>query len=122
MKKKVSAKILCHAEGVGPPTSDMVRRRADEIARINGRAEHNEEDWKQAYLELHGHHAGLDDEENETVFTGQEMAYDSGHHIENVGPEDSENIVEELIIEGMEEAVHEQMLQASSFEEEEFQT
>ena len=35
---------------------------------------------------------------------------DFGHHVENVGLEDADNVVEELIAEGMDEAVHEQML------------
>jgi len=114
MNNKVSAKILCHAEGVGPPTSDMVRQRAEEIARIDGRQEHNQEDWKQAFFELHGHPHSSDNQENEMVFSGQDMvAYDSGHHTENVGSEGTDNIAEELIIEGMEEAIHDQMLEAS---------
>ena len=37
---------------------------------------------------------------------------DLGHHVENVGLEDADNVVEELIAEGMDEAVHEQMLAA----------
>ena len=33
-----------------------------------------------------------------------------GRHVENMGVEDQDNMVEELIAEGMDEAVHEQML------------
>ena len=114
---KPSAKILSHAEGVGPPTSDMVRQRAEEIARINGREEHNEEDWREAYFEVHGHHP-VDDQE--LLFSGHDMlAYDYGHHTENIQPDDSESISEELISEGMEEAIHERMLEASMSEEKE---
>ena len=114
MNKKVSAKILCHAEGLGTPTSDMVRQRAEEIAQIDGRKDYNQEEWKQAYFELHGHHQGDDNQENEMVFSGHDMvAYDPGHRVENLGPEVPENIGEELIIEGMEEAIHDQMLEAS---------
>ena len=35
-----------------------------------------------------------------------------GRHVENVGLEDQVSVVEELIAEGMDEAVHEQMLAA----------
>jgi len=39
-------------------------------------------------------------------------ATDSGHHTENMrGGED--NVIEELVAEGMDEAVHDQMLEAS---------
>ena len=33
-----------------------------------------------------------------------------GHHVENMSVEDQDNMAEELIAEGMDEAVHEQML------------
>jgi len=122
MNKKVSAKILCHAEGVGAPTPEMVRHRAREIARIDGRKGYSEEDWRHAYFELHGHHLDDNNQENEMLFSGQDMvAYDPGHRIENVGFDNSDNLGEELITEGMEEAIHDQMLEASldSGEEEE---
>ena len=111
---KPSAKILCHSEGVGPPNSEMVRQRAQEIALINGRAGHNEEDWKQAMFELHGHPtSNSEDQENETTFSSRDMlAYDSGHHTENATPESSDNLAEELVGEGLDEAFHDQMLQA----------
>ena len=37
-------------------------------------------------------------------------------HVENVGPDDQDSMVEELVAEGMDEAVHEQMLAARSEE------
>ena len=48
------AKIVVHADGLGVPSPDMVRQRAVEMARIDGRTEHNEQDWQRAKLELHG--------------------------------------------------------------------
>jgi hypothetical protein len=117
---KPFAKIICHSEGLGTPNSDLVRRRAEELARIDGRKEYNEEDWRQAVFELHGHNAGnSEDQENEMVFSGHDMlVYDPGHRVEHsqVGPD---NVGEELVSEGIEEAVHEQMLQASQSAEEE---
>jgi hypothetical protein len=111
-----SAKIIQHAAGLGAPTASQVRRRALELALIAGRSEFNNEDWRQAKRELHGGHeqSGSNDEvEMSAMVSEHDMVMaDVGHHIENVGMEDAENMVEELIAEGMDEAVHEQMLAA----------
>ncbi len=102
------------------PNAEMVRQRALELARIDGRMEHNETDWKRARQELHGgHEARWDEEEDrmpESISERDMTATDSGHHVENlVGGDD--NVLEELVAEGMDEAVHEQMLEASRLEE-----
>lgn len=114
--KPTPAKIIHHSEGMGAPTADMVRKRAQELARINGREEYNEEDWREAKRELHGGHQTNDtngDMDMVTAVSEHDMVVCSmGHHVENVGPEDQDSMVEELIAEGMDEAVHEQMLAA----------
>ncbi|MEA3212815.1 MAG: hypothetical protein QOE70_5872 [Chthoniobacter sp.] len=123
-----SAKIIQHAEGMGAPNSDLVRRRAREIAMIDGRAEFNEEDWREAKRELHGGHDLNDtngDMEMAAMVSEHDMVIGSvGHHSQNMMPDDNDNVLEELIAEGMDEAVHEQMLaarqeQAAESEEEE---
>jgi hypothetical protein len=118
--RPTSAKIIQHAEGLGTPTSDTVRKRAAEIATINGRTEFSEEDWRSAKRELHGGHELSDtngDLEMSAMVSEHDMVVGSmGHHAENMRPEDNENVLEELIAEGMDEAVHEQML-ASRHEE-----
>jgi hypothetical protein len=116
------AKIVVHANGLGVPTPEMVRQRAYELARIAGRTEYNEQDWHQAKQELHGgHEYSWDDEEDrmpQSISERDMTATDSGHHIENLrGGED--NVLEELVNEGMDEAVHDQMLEASKLEERE---
>lgn len=116
------AKILVHAQGMGVPTPEMVRQRALELARIDGRSEYNEQDWQQAKQELHGgHEYSWDDEEDrmeQSVSERDMVATDKGHHIENLrGGED--NVLEELVAEGMDEAVHDRMLEASRLEERE---
>src|SRR5277367_3394325 len=116
------AKILVHANGLGVPSPDLVRQRALELAQIDGRSEYNEQDWQQAKQELHGgHEYSWDDEEDRMPqsVSGRDMtATDMGHHIENLrGGED--NVLEELVNEGMDEAVHDQMLQASKLEDRE---
>ena len=119
--KPTPAKIIHHSEGLGTPTADMVRKRAQELARINGREEFNDEDWREAKRELHGGHQTNDTNGNmdmATAVSEHDMVVCSmGHHVENVGLDDQDSMVEELIAEGMDEAVHEQMLAARGEEE-----
>ena len=110
------AKIVVHANGMGVPSPEMVRQRALELARIDGRTEFNEQDWQRAKQELHGGHQNSWDDEEDRMpesISGRDMtATDTGHHIENLrGGED--NMAEELVAEGMDEAVHDQMLEAT---------
>jgi hypothetical protein len=111
-----SAKIMQHASGLGAPTPDQVRQRALELALIAGHDEITDADWRDAKRELHGGHGSpnADDEtEMSSLVSERDMVVtDLGHHVENMGMEDTENVVEELIAEGMDEAVHEQMLAA----------
>ena len=110
-----------HSEGLGAPNSDQVRRRAMELALIAGRAEFTDEDWREAKRELHGGHGhSLSEDEAEmvTLISERDMVVtDLCHHVENIGMEDADNVVEELIAEGIDEAVHEQMLAACRNEE-----
>jgi hypothetical protein len=112
--KPTTAKIIHHSEGLGAPTADTVRQRARELARINGHEEFNDDDWREAKRELHGGHEPNDtngDMDMTAAVSEHDMvACSMGRHVENVGLEDRENVVEELIAEGMDEAVHEQML------------
>lgn len=119
-KRVLPAKIANHADGMGVPNTDLVRQRAKEIARINGRGIYNEADWEQAKLELHGSALphGEDGEEMIESFSERDMIPGSlGHHTENSALEDAGNIVEELVSEGLDEAVHDQMLEASKLED-----
>jgi hypothetical protein len=108
------AKILQHSEGLGTPTADTVRKRAQELAVINGHATFSEEDWREAKRELHGGHESNDTNgEMDMVALVSEhdmVAGSVGHHVQNVGMEDQNTVGEELIAEGMDEAEHEQML------------
>ncbi len=107
------------------PCADTVRQRALELARIDGRDEHNERDWLEAKRELHGGHETNDtngEMDISEVISGHDMVASSlGHHVANVGLDDQENMAEELIAEGMDEAVHEQMLAAREEEDEDEQ-
>lgn len=121
--KPTPAKIIQHSEGLGAPSADTVRKRAQELARINGREEFNDDDWREAKRELHGGHQPNDtngDMDMATAVSEHDMVVSSmGHHVENVGLDDQENMIEELVAEGMDEAVHEQMLAARQEEPEE---
>lgn len=118
------AKILVHSEGLGAPSPDLVRQRAQELAIINGRQEYTDEDWRQAKLELHGHNGAdgaLSGEMAMASFVSEQdmVSSDVGHRLERVGMEDERSMVEELIAEGMEEAEHERMLEACRGDREE---
>jgi hypothetical protein len=118
--KPTPAKIILHSEGLGAPSAETVRQRAQELARINGREEFSDEDWREAKRELHGGHQPNDtngDMDMASAVSEHDMVVCSmGHHVENVGLDDQENMVEELVAEGMDEAVHEQMLAARNEE------
>ena len=109
-----SAKIIQHAEGLGAPNADQVRQRAHELAIIGGRTRFNDEDWREAKRELHGGHAEPTDEgemEMAAIVSGHDMVAGSlGHHVENRTSDEQDCVGEELIAEGMDEAVHDQML------------
>jgi len=114
--KPASAKIIQHSSGLGAPSAETVRQRARELAQINGREQFNDEDWRDAKRELHGGHEPNDTngEMNMAAVVSEHdmIASSIGHHVENVGLDDQANMAEELIAEGMDEAVHEQMLAA----------
>lgn len=116
MRTNPPAKIELHANGLGAPTTDTVRQRAGELAQINGHAEVTGEDWRQAKIEVHGGHPqdrnDGEDEVIQSVSSRDMIAMDCGHRVQKYG-DDTENAVEELVAEGLDEATHDQMLQAS---------
>ncbi|MEO7931718.1 MAG: hypothetical protein ABIT76_01025 [Chthoniobacterales bacterium] len=113
-----SAKIINHSHGQGATSLEDIQRRAGELARIDGRRaeEFTDSDLDMARLELMGGH-GEEFESDCYVLGGDSIAGIMGHHIPNISGDESENAVTELIMEGMEEAEHDQMLAASSLNE-----
>ena len=112
-----TAKILVHSEGLGTPHTELVRKRAQEIAVINGHVEFTEEDWRQAKIELHGSHNPdhqMSDEMGMAAMVSEHgmVAADLGHQTEKMLMDDDGSVGEELFCEGMEEAEHERMLEA----------
>jgi hypothetical protein len=109
-------RISVHGDGVGAPSPDAVERRAREIAMIAERNpdEFTDADWNQARLELLGaqaHTAPEETEENaEVVEEWNVVASSQGHRAPRM--EDEDNLGEQLVTDGIEEAVHDQMLEA----------
>lgn len=109
-------RISVHGDGVGVPSPDAVERRAREIAMIAERDpnEFTDADWAQARQELLGaqnHNAPEETEENaEVVEEWNVVASSVGHRAPRM--EEDENVGEQLVVDGIEEAVHDQMLQA----------
>ena len=105
-----------HGDGVGVPSPDTVEKRAREIAMIAERNpdEFSDADWEQARRELLGtqaHNAPEETEENaEVVEEWNVVASSLGHRAPRV--EDDENLGEQLVSDGIEEAAHDQMLEA----------
>ena len=113
------ARIIIHDEGAGVPSPDVVVQRARELAVIAGRAasDYTDEDFRQAKLELMQEHQPDDEEMEETA-----LPFDPGsgdvlggreHQAPNFGSDDETTVGEELIREGLDEALHDEMLEAS---------
>src|SRR4051812_10462257 len=111
-------KMTIHGTGIGSITDDEIRERAAELASINGRGGEGvtEDDLQQAREELLGRNlpeATTDDSESSGSLSRDPSDPPSltGHQVpDRMGP-DEEQMVEKLVIEGVEEANHEQMLE-----------
>src|SRR5262249_48343697 len=111
-------KISEHGNGIGAPSPEEVERRAREIAMIDERNpdECTETDWAQARHELMGEENNVPPEETPDNADMTEewsvVASSKGHRIPRPGTEEEETVGEHLVIEGIEEATHDQMLEA----------
>jgi hypothetical protein len=120
--------IMENAAGIGTVTSEMIEARARELAAINGHpsSEPSETDYQQAKRELTGE-AEIDpqEESSESVpesegwdpvpgSTGRQTADSLGEDEEAEGRSESAQLFEE----GVSEAEHDQMRQASRAQEE----
>jgi hypothetical protein len=109
-------KISVHGDGVGVPSPDTIEKRAREIAMIAEREpdEFSDADWDQARRELLGSqdtNAPEETEDNaEVVEEWNVVASSAGHRAPRI--EDDESLGEQLVTDGVEEAVHDQMLEA----------
>jgi hypothetical protein len=115
--------LIENSHGIGTVTRGMVRERAVELAVINGRSAHeaSQTDWEQAKREL----TGLPEIDPKTAAlesapeserwdpihgsTGEKVRVSPGEDEDDEGQSDSARLFEE----GVREAEHDQMLQAS---------
>jgi hypothetical protein len=119
-------KISVHGDGVGAPTPEMIERRAREIALIDEREPNDftDADWEQARRELMGTAqpsapeeigGGIEVSEDEHEMVPESMA----HRAPRPGTdEDEETLGQSLVSGGLEEAAHDQMLEARREEHE----
>jgi hypothetical protein len=111
-------KIEVHGNGLGAPSPEEVERRAREIAMIDERNpdEFTDADWKQARRELMGEENNTPPEETaDNADLTEEwtvVASSKGHRVPRPGTDEEETVGEHLVIDGLEEAAHDQMLEA----------
>jgi hypothetical protein len=112
-----AGKISVHGNGFGAPSPDAVEKRAREIALIAERDpdEFTDADWDQARRELLGAQDSSAPEETEAnaevVDEWNVVASSSGHRAPRVD-DDEESVGEQLVEEGIQEAEHDQMVEA----------
>jgi hypothetical protein len=113
-----SGKISVHGNGVGVPSPEAVEKRAREIAMIDERDpnEFTDADWNQAREELIGvEHASAPEETEQNAKVTEEwnvVPSSTGHRAPRPGVEEDETLGEQLVTDGLEEAAHDQMLEA----------
>ena len=111
-------KIEVHGNGLGAPSPEEVERRAREIAMIHERNpnEFTDADWKQARRELLGEENNTPPEEtSDNADLTEEwtvVASSKGHRMPRPGTDEEETVGEHLVSDGLEEAAHDQMLEA----------
>ena len=110
-------KLEERGKGRGGFSTADVERRATELALIDNRTEVTDQDRAAALAEFRDCH--LPDAVNEDADTMQSMSRDPsdpladrGHQVPEYGGDDEKAALEHLALEGVEEAQHEQMLEA----------
>ncbi|HEY0945121.1 MAG TPA: hypothetical protein VGD81_07625 [Opitutaceae bacterium] len=109
-------RILLNGSEAGPISAADVERRAHELARIRGVTHgYSASDLEAARRELHGDslpEGTTVDQEGDAGASRDpsEPLSQPGHHVINAPAPDEQDIAEQLALEGVEEAQHEQML------------
>ena len=117
--QRPGGKINIHGMGLGAPSPEQVEARAREIAMIDERdpEKFTDADWNQARRELLGEVLPPPPEESEQAAKMQDewevTPDDRGHRVNRPGTsDDEESVGEQLVTDGVEEATHDQMLEA----------
>lgn len=117
-------KISVHGNGMGAPTPELVEKRAREIALIDERDPNNftDADWDQARKELLGAetiaHAEDADERVDGISDRDSVPGETGHRAARAGLDDDETLGAHLVSDGLEEATHDQMVEAAKEDQE----
>ena len=113
-------KISVHGNGMGAATPELIEKRAREIALINERHPNDftDGDWDQARRELLGFDevAPADDanEVADSMSERDDFPDEHGHRVPREGLEDDdESLGAHLVADGLEEAVHDRMVEAA---------
>lgn len=117
MKKRIEeGRFTEGAHGLGTVTEAMVGKRAKEIALINGHPQVLSTDWDQARRELTGRERLVPETTREELLPeeSRDVAYAPPEsRVPAVPAPDEQTFAEKLVEEGVQEAEHEQMVQAS---------
>lgn len=105
-------------QGLGTVTEEMVKARAREIAVINGRDEDQllDSDLTRARRELTGEERLNPQASAEETLSEEQRGTgvpESGHRVEAVPAPDEQTFAEKLVEEGVQDAEHDQMVQAT---------
>lgn len=107
-------RIEIHGQGVGIADDALVERRAEELARIDGRSAAAQRDYLAARRELvRQAPPGVAPEGQESLQSWDEAPEANGSHRPRVAPDDETSPVELLIEEGLNEADHDTRVAAS---------
>lgn len=118
--REMKGRIEEDAEGVGVPTKEQVDERAKELAIIAGRTRVNKADRANARRELAGESEEEVLEEEDSITSWSSTPDAAGHRVDTESPEEREvdvSIGESLVSEGVDEALHDKMLEARRSEE-----
>ena len=111
-------KISLHGDGLGAPTPELIEKRARELALIAERDpnDFNDGDWDQAQRELMGvatHSAPEETRENAELIDDWDVVPGStGERAPRAGVDDDETVGQQLVSDGLDEAAHDQMVEA----------
>ena len=109
---------------MGAASPELVEKRAREIALIDERNpdEFTDTDWEQARRELVGSEIIPPAEDTEelvaSVSDRDSVPGETGHRSPRAGLDEEENLGEQLVSGGLEEAAHDQMLEAAKGDQE----
>jgi hypothetical protein len=122
MKKNPPARMETRGRGDGEISDEAIARRAEELARMDGRPRASEQDRFHAREELANPGPAPAPEADETVHPVEKWSMATASHGQE-GPhselEDEQSAAEQLVAEGVEEADHDQRVAASEDLEEE---